>query len=131
MLNLASDTIRFTLRPRNSLVLIRRQRATETAEGIQLPEAGAGDFDVAVIISVGLGITIDPGERVDTADLAPGQLVLIKAADRVQRPGKIAGTMQVGKAMRTLPLQIEGEDVELINQHDILAILEETTNEQT
>jgi len=102
--------------PRNALVTVRRLgKLDEDKVGAIMLPASTNKFDVAKIILVGPGTPGDIGIETDTHDLKPGQLVLIKVESQ-PRPGMTATT--------TLKFRVSGESVELMNQHDILAILE-------
>lgn len=106
-----------TVRPRNSLVTIRRLREENQVVGrIHMPD-NCGDFDEAEIILVGRGSACENGEFHDTSDLKPGMKVLIKAA-------KVSNTPQ-GRITEKHTLEFgTGENkFELMNQMDILAIL--------
>jgi co-chaperonin GroES (HSP10) len=115
------------LKPRNGLILIRRDPPREATEaGIVLPtDPDQGKFILATILALGPGL-IDVAQRVGLDDLEIGMRVVIKANNpEGRRPGAIPGTVEPQKNPLTLPFKVDGEDVELINQHDILAIIEE------
>jgi co-chaperonin GroES (HSP10) len=107
------------IQPRNGLVLIRlikQKEERKTSSGIVIPTHSGTMMDKAEILAVGRGIW-DYGKHAQTDDLQPGMLVLIKAGTRGQN---------VGEQMRShLGMTVDGEDVSLINQMDVLAIVKE------
>ena len=110
------------LKPRNTLVTVRRHRQKEKKIGAIIMPEGFGQFETAEIIEVGPGNPADSGSggRCDnTADLKPGQTVLIRASKRVSGP-----TGQAGTAKTSLPFEINGDDIDILDQTEILGILE-------
>lgn len=114
------------LQPRNALVLIARERQTETDAGIVIPSGEYGDYSIARILKLGPGTCSDindpisGGRMADLADLTEGDRVIIKAG---VGGGVTRGGQRLPVVKKTLPFKIDGDDVELINQHDILLIL--------
>lgn len=107
--------------PRNALITVRRIGALkdDMAGSILLPE-GTNKFDVAEVLKVGRGTPTDTGIGTDTEDVKPGDLILMKTESQPQ-PGV--------RAHNTLKFHIGGMAMEIVNQHDILAII--TINKET
>ena len=94
-------------RPLHDRVLVRRIEADEkTAGGIIIPDTAKEKPSQGEVIAVG------PGGRDDTGKLIP---IDIKAGDRVLF-GKWSGT----------EVKIDGEDLLIMKESDILGIVEET-----
>lgn len=113
---LSMDSVRpEDFRPRNALVTVRRlgKLADDKIGNILLPNSSS-KFDVAEVINVGPGTPTDSGACTDTHDLRRGQKVLIKTESQPQ-PGVRATT--------TLKFRIGDGEIELMNQHDILAVI--------
>jgi chaperonin GroES len=94
-------------RPLHDRVLVRRIEADEkTAGGIIIPDTAKEKPSQGEVISVG------PGRRDESGKLIP---IDIKAGDRVLF-GKWSGT----------EVKIDGEDLLIMKESDILGIVEET-----
>ena len=94
-------------RPLHDRVLVRRIEADEkTAGGIIIPDTAKGKPSQGEVISVG------PGGRDESGKLIP---IDIKAGDRVLF-GKWSGT----------EVKIDGEELLIMKENDILGIVEET-----
>jgi chaperonin GroES len=94
-------------RPLHDRVLVRRNEADEkTAGGIIIPDTAKEKPSQGEVISVG------PGRRDESGKLIP---IDIKAGDRVLF-GKWSGT----------EVKIDGEDLLIMKESDILGIVEET-----
>ena len=94
-------------RPLHDRVLVRRIEADEkTAGGIIIPDTAKEKPSQGEVIAVG------PGGRDDTGKLIP---IDIKAGDRVLF-GKWSGT----------EVKIDGEDLLIMKESDILGIVEDT-----
>jgi co-chaperonin GroES (HSP10) len=115
------------MRPRNSLVLVRilpQEKNRKTEQGIIIPDTkgNGGFYKRAVVLDTGPGmITEGEGKRVGMDDLRTGQLVLIKAGVYQQVNDIHRAVSDYGARV-----QVNGEELVLINQIDILAIIEET-----
>lgn len=95
-----------TFRPLNDRVLVRRvEEETKTAGGIIVPDTAREKPMEGEILAVGPGARDDKGKRIP-----PG----VKVGDRVLF-GKFSGT----------EVKIDGEDVMIMNEGDIMGILED------
>lgn len=103
------------LQPRNSLLTIRRLGSADDTKvgGIYLPDQST-KFDVAEIIRVGTGSADVMAPFKDVADLKAGMLVIVKTESSPQ-PGV--------RAQLTQKFRIGEEQIEFVNQHDVLAIV--------
>lgn len=112
-------------KPRNSLVLIMREAKKDRTEaGIHIPTGGLGEFDIATVLALGPGTPSDTAGRMDDlSDLEVGMRVVVKTANARIVQGQIPGTRSRQTAPTTLPFRIDGEEVEVISQFDILMIL--------
>jgi chaperonin GroES len=94
------------LRPLGDRVVVRpTPREEMTKSGIVLPDTAKEKPQEGTIVAVGPGRTLDDGSR-ETIDVQEGQRVLY---------AKYAGT----------EFKVEGEDLLIISQKDILAVVEE------
>ena len=94
-----------TLRPLGDKVIVRPEAGEETTKsGIVLPDTAKEKPQEGVIVAVGTGRVLDNGERVDL-EVEEGQNILY---------AKYAGT----------EVKHEGEDLLILSERDILAILE-------
>ncbi len=92
------------VRPLGDKIIVKRvEAATQTASGIFLPESATEKPQEAIVVAVGDGKILDSGER------APFQ---VKKGDTVLI-GKWGGT----------EIKIDGDDLLVMNEEDILAIL--------
>ena len=92
------------VRPLGDKIIVKRvEAATQTASGIFLPESATEKPQEALVVAIGDGKILDSGER------APFQ---VKKGDTVLI-GKWGGT----------EIKIDGEDLLVMNEEDILAIL--------
>lgn len=113
-----------TFHPRNALITIRRLgRFGENSKigSIEMPDT-MNTFDICEIIRVGRGTPGDNGIETDTDDLSPGDKVLVKT-EQVDPQRGIRMT-------KTTKVIVDGEEIEIVNQFDILVIMEtkETDN---
>ena len=93
------------LRPLQDRVIIKRlDYERTTASGIVIPESAAEKPDQGEVIAVG------PGKAADNGNLIP---VSVKVGDKVLF-GKYAGQT----------VKVDGEDLLVINEDEILAIVE-------
>ena len=93
-----------TLKPLSDRVVIKRVAAEETTKsGIILTSAAQEKPQVYEVITVGPGGIVD-GEKVE---------MMVKAGDRVIT-GKYTGT----------EVKVDGEELTIVKQNDILAIVE-------
>ncbi len=93
-----------TLKPLSDRVVIKRVAAEETTKsGIILTSAAQEKPQVYEVIAVGPGGIVD-GEKVE---------MMVKAGDRVIT-GKYTGT----------EVKVDGEELTIVKQNDILAIVE-------
>jgi chaperonin GroES len=93
------------LRPLGDKVIVRPEAGEETTKsGIVLPDTAKEKPQEGVIVAVGTGRVLDNGERVDL-EVEEGQNILY---------AKYAGT----------EVKHEGEDLLILSERDILAILE-------
>ncbi len=94
------------IRPLYDRVIVRREEEeTTTAGGIVLPGAAAEKPNRGEIVAVGNGVQLDSGE------LRP---LSVKVGDKVIF-GKYAGTNTV---------KVDGEELIILNESEILAIVE-------
>ena len=119
-----------SLKPRNGLVLIRRDKGREKTEaGIFLSiDPEQGKFVLATVVAIGPGL-LDVAIRVGMEDLAVGMRVIVKANNPDSKRQTALGNIENKENPCTLPFKVNGEKVEIINQHDILAIVEEEQND--
>ncbi|AMN39714.1 co-chaperone GroES [Rhodoplanes sp. Z2-YC6860] len=97
-----------TFRPLHDRVVVRRIEADEkTASGIIIPDTAKEKPSQGEVIAVG------PGGRDESGKLIP---IDIKTGDRVLF-GKWSGT----------EVKIDGEDLLIIKESDILGVIDETT----
>ena len=93
-----------TIKPLSDRVLIKMQEAEETTKsGIVLASAAQEKPQIAVVLAVGPGGTVD-GKQVD---------MIVKAGDKVIT-SKYSGT----------EVKVDGEEYTIVRQSDILAIVE-------
>ena len=101
----ATSTTR-KLRPLGDRVVVRpTPREEMTKSGIVLPDTAKEKPQEGTIVAVGPGRTLDDGSR-EAIDVSEGQRVLY---------AKYAGT----------EFKVEGEELLIISQKDILAVVEE------
>ena len=94
------------LRPLGDRVVVRpTPREEMTKSGIVLPDTAKEKPQEGTVIAVGPGRTLDDGSR-EAIDVSEGQKVLY---------AKYAGT----------EFKVEGEDLLIVSQKDILAIVED------
>lgn len=110
------ETPTVRIRPRGGLVLVRLlDRAEQKIGKIVVPSPTTGSiYAVAVVLEVGPG-TWDGGRQVATEDLKPGQRIIFQAGARDGMQSAMAGVPLEGYG---------GQNVRLINQSSIAAILE-------
>jgi chaperonin GroES len=93
------------VRPLNDRVLVKRlEEETKTAGGLFIPESAKEKPTRGKIIAVGNGKSNDEGVR-KALDVKAGDLILF---------GKYAGT----------EIKIDGEDLIIMREDDILAVIE-------
>ena len=101
----ATETTR-KLRPLGDRVVVRpTPREEMTKSGIVLPDTAKEKPQEGTLVAVGPGRTLDDGSR-EAIDVSEGQRVLY---------AKYAGT----------EFKVEGEELLIISQKDILAVVEE------
>lgn len=94
------------LRPLNDRVIVKRQEEERTSVGgIMIPDSAAEKPTRGEIIATGKGKVLDNGE-VRALQVKPGDKILF---------GKYAGT----------ELNIDGEEVVVMREEDIMAVLED------
>ncbi|MFN7835179.1 MAG: co-chaperone GroES [Burkholderiaceae bacterium] len=95
-----------SLRPLHDRVIVKRlENERKTASGIVIPDNAAEKPDQGVVIAVGAGKRDDHGKLI-TLDVKTGNKVLF---------GKYAGQA----------VKVDGEEVLVMREEDILAIVEE------
>ena len=93
------------LRPLHDRVIVKRlDQETKTASGIVLPEAAAEKPDQGKVLAVGNGKILEDG-KVRALDVKVGDIVLF---------GKYSGQT----------VKVEGEEVLVMREEDIMAIVE-------
>jgi len=103
---LASATVSNNLRPLGDRVVVKPSAREEmTKSGIVLPDTAKEKPQEGTILAVGPGRVLDDGKR-EAMDVKVGQKVLY---------GKYAGT----------EFKVEGEELLIVSQKDILAIVED------
>jgi chaperonin GroES len=94
------------LRPLHDRVIVKRlDQETKTASGIVLPEAAAEKPDQGKVLAVGNGKILEDG-KVRALDVKVGDIVLF---------GKYSGQT----------VKVEGEEVLVMREEDIMAIVEQ------
>ncbi|MBF8289982.1 MAG: co-chaperone GroES [Chloroflexi bacterium] len=103
---MASATVSNNLRPLGDRVVVKPSAREEmTKSGIVLPDTAKEKPQEGTILAVGPGRVLDDGKR-EAMDVKVGQKVLY---------GKYAGT----------EFKVEGEELLIVSQKDILAIVED------
>lgn len=119
---------------RNGLVAIRlieQPDEQRTKEGIWLPIGGLGmQFALAEIVHVGRGVLLDQGGHGGTDDLKVGDRVLVKTGQKQSRGN---GDVQGVEMRSCLDIDLGGDNIIVLNQLDILAVLkgEEVPDSET
>ena len=113
--------------PRGNLVSVRRlgkfSPDDNTVGGLHLPEC-VNKFDIAEVLRAGRGMGDGSGGPTDTSDLKTGMRVLIKT--------EVADVRQGIRQTRSFRFRTSGGDeMELLNQSDILAIVDPMPKEET
>jgi len=94
------------LRPLHDRVIVKRlDQETKTASGIVLPEAAAEKPDQGKVLAIGNGKILEDG-KVRALDVKVGDIVLF---------GKYSGQT----------VKVEGEEVLVMREEDIMAIVEQ------
>lgn len=108
--------------PRNSLVTVRflEPRKDTMIGRIHIPTTRGAQFKMAEIVAVGRG-TPEFTTHVGTDDLHPGQTVLVKAGTQIDIGQTVQNYIQIKDQ--------EGQDLAMLNQHDIMAIISDTPDE--
>lgn len=110
--------------PRNSLVTVRflEPRKDTMIGRIHVPVTRGTQFKMAEVVEVGRG-TPEFNIHVGTDDLRPGQTVLVKAGSQIDIGQTIQNYVEIKDN--------QGNNLAMLNQHDIMAIIVDTDDEAT
>ncbi|KKL20797.1 hypothetical protein LCGC14_2451870 [marine sediment metagenome] len=108
--------------PRNALVTVRmfEPRKDTKIGGIYIPSTHGAQFKMAEVVEVGRG-TPEYNALVGTDDLRAGQTVLVKAGQQIDIGQSVQSYVEIQDG--------EGNDLALMNQHDIMAIIGDTNDD--
>lgn len=110
------------LKPRNTLVTVVEitEKEKKTASGIVLPGETSNEYRLCEVVAVGPGMKSYEAELSATADLQPGQRVIVKVNQQMQISRDIATLKSVGVKFT----DADGRPVILVEQSQIVAFVE-------
>ena len=108
-------------RPRNTIVAVVeiKQAEKKLESNIVVPASTNREYKLAEIVAVGPGMATNPGEKSLTADLKPGQQVLVKLHQKHRIDQNMVGLEPIGVEFRT----DDGRDIVLVEQSQIVVIV--------